>query len=188
MRLLFSSFPKLALTLGVAGLLAGFAASYLITPQYVSKASVKIAPVTTGGDPHDLQLLMRDRALRMEQHIMSRPEFAAKRGQIRIYFLALPAALGESAWLFDIACTDPNPGTAQQTVDALVSAFRSDAAGDRNIALDVLDAPSLPSSPVTPERSKIGRIGCIAGLLTACLIAAVRRFRSARSSRAAANG
>ena len=67
MQLLIPAFPKLALILSVAGLLAGFGISFLVTPQYVSTAVMTHHSGREGAGsslPEDL--------LRSENEILSR--------------------------------------------------------------------------------------------------------------------
>ena len=67
MHLSVPSFPKLALLLSVAGLLTGLGISYLVTPTYVSEATMTLIQ-TPGSAPADLRPILAE----MEQEILSR--------------------------------------------------------------------------------------------------------------------
>lgn len=67
MHLSLPAFPKLALLLSVAGLLAGWGVSYLVAPTYVSQATLQLSQ-KPGSAPADL----RSDVNAMEQTILSR--------------------------------------------------------------------------------------------------------------------
>ena len=79
MRLTESSFPKLALTLSLAGLLAAWGISYLITPIYISQATLQITPMQFSESVSDaaIRQALTQRLLQMEQEILSRTSLSA---------------------------------------------------------------------------------------------------------------
>jgi hypothetical protein len=72
MQLSVPTFPKLALLLSVAGLLAGWGVSFLVTPSYVSQATLQFAP-KFGSSPAELP----PEVLAMQQQILSRTSLSA---------------------------------------------------------------------------------------------------------------
>jgi hypothetical protein len=71
MHLSLPSFPKLALMLSVAGALTGFGISYLVTPSYVSEATLELFQ-TPGSTPGDLRPVLAG----MQRQILSRTSLA----------------------------------------------------------------------------------------------------------------
>jgi LPS O-antigen subunit length determinant protein (WzzB/FepE family) len=73
MQLSIPSFPKLALLLSVAGMLAGWGFSFLITPIYISTATLQIAPkIVSGAVPQTINRELAERLGQMQQEILSR--------------------------------------------------------------------------------------------------------------------
>jgi hypothetical protein len=74
MRLTTPSFPKLALMLSVAGMLAGWGFSFLITPIYVSTATLQITPdeFSDSVATPAINQKMVERIGQMQQEILSR--------------------------------------------------------------------------------------------------------------------
>lgn len=71
MRLTVPSFPKLALLLSLAGLLAGLGVSFLVAPRYISEAALLLEPAT--GSP---QTDLRPSAARLQQAVLTRTSLA----------------------------------------------------------------------------------------------------------------
>lgn len=71
-RMQFSlpSFPKLAIALGVGGMLAGLGISFLVTPQYVSTASMQLGSAYRGTPAANKSLT--EHLMQLEQEILSR--------------------------------------------------------------------------------------------------------------------
>jgi LPS O-antigen subunit length determinant protein (WzzB/FepE family) len=74
MHLTVPSFPKLALLLSVAGMLAGWGISFLVTPTYISQATLQITPkqVSEGVDRTTINQELAERIGQMQQEILSR--------------------------------------------------------------------------------------------------------------------
>jgi len=72
MHLSVPAFPKLALLLSVAGLLAGWGASFLVTPSYISQATL-VMEQKPGSPPTEF----RPDIAAMQQEIMSRTSLSA---------------------------------------------------------------------------------------------------------------
>jgi uncharacterized protein involved in exopolysaccharide biosynthesis len=131
----FPTFPKLALLLSVAGLLAGWGVSFLITPSYVSEATLvltqKPGSPPTGLLPDigamelqvqsrtSLSAIIRDvdlyRSERRRQPLEDVIETMRTR-DLRIGPSGTPAA-------FTISFTASDPAKAHDTVQALVTQF-----------------------------------------------------------------
>jgi hypothetical protein len=62
------SFPKLAGGLAVAGMLAGLAISFLVSPRYISQAALQV----TSGPGGSLPFNPAERLMQMQQEILSR--------------------------------------------------------------------------------------------------------------------
>jgi hypothetical protein len=71
MQLSVPAFPKLALILGVMGLLAGLAISFVVTPKYVSQAEMTFHSVTSSTQP-DVRRNLTERLVQLENEILSR--------------------------------------------------------------------------------------------------------------------
>ncbi len=71
MQLSVPAFPKLALMLGVMGLLAGLAISFVVTPRYVSQAEMTFHSVTNSTPP-DVRRNLTERLVQFENEILSR--------------------------------------------------------------------------------------------------------------------
>ena len=139
MRFSKGSFLKMALALGVAGMLLGLGASYLRTPQYESKATLTMTPVNIDGSQLNetiqqevLQVMSRTRlsaiikSPRLDLYSDERRSTPLEdvidemRRNIRIDYVALP---GRHASAFTIRFEYPDKVKAQQTVNALIDAF-----------------------------------------------------------------
>ena len=74
MHLTVPAFPKLALLLSVAGLLAGWGISFLVAPTYVSTATLQITPkqVSDGITQTTINQQLTERIGQMQQEILSR--------------------------------------------------------------------------------------------------------------------
>ena len=157
------SFLKLALALGLAGMLIGVGIAFMLPNEYTSVATMQITPAQISEDmvQANINNSLNERIQQMQTQVMSRTvltgiindpqlrlyssELAVKpledvieemKGNIRIDFVALPGALGKRASAFDIKFTYPDRDKAQQTVRALLNAF---------------DAQNLQQSMATPR-------------------------------------
>jgi uncharacterized protein involved in exopolysaccharide biosynthesis len=74
MHLTVPSFPKLALLLSVAGMLAGWGVSFLVTPTWISQATLQITPkqVSDGITQTTINQQLSERIGQMQQEILSR--------------------------------------------------------------------------------------------------------------------
>jgi hypothetical protein len=203
MRFSRGSFLKLALALGVAGMLIGLGASYLRKPQYVSWATLEMtpAPPTTA---QDLTRQIITMVQREQQQVESRTNLAAMindprrdlygdergskplenaidemRRNILVSYSMLPK---RQAAAFIIRFSYMDKVKAQQTVQALMEAFMDQNQAmqrdgqDRmhGYVLKVLDYPTLPTAAVGPKRSTFAMFGCLLGFLLAGVISVVR--------------
>jgi uncharacterized protein involved in exopolysaccharide biosynthesis len=145
------AFPKLALMLSIAGLLAGLLISSLVTPIYISSAELEIAvpPQAWTGVPRPRDNRnLTEHLLELEQEVLSRTSLSAiiqdarldlyreersrkplegvieemRKREIRIH-LGRPPGKGAGPVAFNIAFAYPDRMKAQQTVQALVVAF-----------------------------------------------------------------
>jgi hypothetical protein len=191
MQLSLRTFPKLALMLSIAGLLAGLAISFVVTPRYVSEAAMAFEGSADGAN--FLEYLTQ-----CENEVLSRtslkgviqdprldlyPEERAgtpledvietmRRRNIRIRL----DGRGPGRLSFHIDFTYRDPVKAQRTVQALLVRFQ-----DANlhlpapVNLSVLDPPSLPAKAVFPDRWTFMAMGFGAGVVAALLVAIFRR-------------
>jgi hypothetical protein len=141
MHLTIPSFPKLALLLSVAGVLAGWGGSFLIAPTYVSQATLQLAK-KPGSTPADLRLDFNA----MQQEILSRGslKFIIENWPLDLYpeerrrapledvietmrtkdlRIALAGA-GPTSAAFTISFSYNDPVKAHDTVQALIRAFQ----------------------------------------------------------------
>ena len=195
------SFPKLAVVLGTVGMLAALGSSYLLKPEYVSKATLRITPVAA--QPPSLNEMIRQ----LVTGILSRASLSKiindprlnlyseerktkpfedvieeMKGNIQVLFVALPGKAGARASAFDVEFTYPDGTKARQTVQALVNAFMVQNLSSRQPeVLDVLDAASQPVQPRFPDRGSITMMGLILGLICAALISMIQRARNRTS-------
>lgn len=141
MHLSVPAFPKLALLLSVAGLLAGWGVSFLVTPSYISQATLLFAQ-KPGSAPVDL----RPEIGAMRQQILSRTSLSAiindprldlygseRRNQpledvietmrTRDLHITLPASPPEAA-AFTVSFTYRDPAKARWTVQTVITEFQ----------------------------------------------------------------
>ena len=186
-RMQFStwSFTKLAVVLGIGGVLLGAAGSFLITPMYVSKATVRAEPLAEVMQQVEPILLSRsslagiimDPRLRLyPNELKVRPledVIAGMQSDIRIDPVSTSS--------FTISFQYPDPAKASQTLAALIQKFDVASFELKNTlpgqigdhAIQVVDTASLPVETLIPHRQ--GELaGAVLGLLTAL---AWRRFR-----------
>lgn len=149
-RMQFStwSFPKLALVLGIGGLLLGAAGSFLLAPIYMSKATLQITPVATNeSSTQTASMQMNAMIQQMATRVRSRTSLSRvinglqlykdelkttpledvierMRRDIRIEIVALPGDLAKHASAFNISFAYPDPAKARQTVAVLTDRFR----------------------------------------------------------------
>jgi hypothetical protein len=149
-RMQFStwSFPKLALVLGLTGMLSGMAGSYLLRPAFESTAKLRIMPGERSSPPNIMQL--NEILQQLTTEVLSRTSLSAminspqlqlysdeRQGQfledlieemksnIGIRFVSLPGALGQRAVAFEIAFRYQDRLKAQGTVSAFIAEFMS---------------------------------------------------------------
>lgn len=193
-RMQFStwSFAKLAVVLGIAGLLLGAAASFLITPMYESRATLEITGphpnsvirqmqpeilsrsslagiintyVVRVGGPPQLQLYEHDLKVKPLEDVIE-----TMRNDIHIGFIDQPDAQGKSA-AFQISFQYPDPAKARLVTATLVQKFADesfqqrlhDVAGKHN--LSVVDEANLSIRPVFPDERVVLLVGCLLGAL-----------------------
>jgi uncharacterized protein involved in exopolysaccharide biosynthesis len=138
MHLSIPAFPKLALLLSVAGLLAGWGASFLVTPTYVSEATLLLEQ-KPGSAPAEL----RPEIGAMEQTIMSRTSLSTviTEGRLDLYrnersrepledvietmrTRDLHFSQAGTASAFTISFTYSDPKKARDTVQTLITKFQ----------------------------------------------------------------
>jgi capsular polysaccharide biosynthesis protein len=207
MRFSRGSFLKFALAMSVAGMLVGLGGSYLLTPEYMSHATLEMRAVQIDGSANQMTEMIQ----REQQQVESRTKLAAiikdprldlysnerrstpledvidqMRANIRVSYMALP---GRHASAFNIAFSYADKLKAQQTVNALMNAFEEqnqemqrDARGAQGYVLEVLDAASLPIKPVKPNHYQYAGVGCLLGFLLACVVAVIRGVRQSPST------
>jgi hypothetical protein len=151
-RMQFStwSFPKLALVLGLAGMLLGTGIAFLLPNIYTSKATLMIAPAQTGALDTGKSLSLNELIQLLEAQVLSRTSLSRiisnqrlqlygnerrdkplediieeMERNISIRSVTLPGALGMHATALDIVFSYPDRVKAQQTVNALIEAFMS---------------------------------------------------------------
>jgi hypothetical protein len=190
MQLSLPVFPKLALILSVAGLAAGLAISFLVTPRYVSEAGMAFEGSAAGTD-------FLESLTQCEKEVLSR---ASLKGIIqdprldlypeeragtpledvietmrRRNIMIRPNGQGPGRLSFRIDFSYRDAVKAQHTVQALLVRFQ-----DANlhlpapVNLDVVEPPSLPAKAVFPDRWIFMAIGSCAGFIAALLIAILR--------------
>jgi uncharacterized protein involved in exopolysaccharide biosynthesis len=202
MRISMWSFSKLAPTLAIAGMLAGFGGSFLVTPTYRSVATMQIthAKINPADNPANrianlnetiqqmettvlshtsLSLVVTDSRLELysdERKTMPMEDVIQKmKRNIRIQFVSLPGRLGRQTSAFDISFTYPDASKAQQTVRALMERF-----DQQNQAMqahhggpgEVLDVLDTASLPKLPVFPD-RRSFAVAGLLAGLTMATI---------------
>lgn len=200
MRLHVPAFPKLAVILSLAGLAAGFGASWLVAPTYVSGAEMRLTSAAAGSS--DVGPHLAERVIQMEKQVLSRTSLkiiiqdprldlyksARERmpledviEQMRRRDIVIPTMPPEKENVrFLIRFRYPDPWKARATVQALVTKFsdtnyqhaRMSGAGEN---LDVLEPPTLPAQPAEPNRMIFAASGFGAGFAAALVVAVLRR-------------
>jgi hypothetical protein len=148
MQLSVRSFPRLALLLSLAGLVLGFAGSYLITPQYVSSAVMRYVddPAAPPFTPEQQSRIFQ----REEQEILSKTSISwiiqdprldlykreraraqlediiatMLRRDLRVAVIRDANATAPGDIAFSIQYTGPNAHKAQMVVQTLITRFR----------------------------------------------------------------
>jgi LPS O-antigen subunit length determinant protein (WzzB/FepE family) len=210
MRFSKGSFLKLAVGLGVAGMLLGLGASYLRKPQYVSHATLEMTAVHQNSTPTLNEIIQALQTQVMSRTTLSRiikdprldlysderkdtpleDVIDEMRGSVRIQYMALPGNLGRRATAFNISFSYTDKVKAQRTVNSLINAFEELnqetqlGAGNRSFGnvLEVLDAASLPAQPTFPNRPRFAWFGGLLGFLLACAITVIRSLRRSSST------
>jgi hypothetical protein len=192
-RMQFStwSFAKLAVVLGIAGVLLGAAGSFLVAPIYESKATVEMT--SQSAEPAGTEL--KSVISRMVPVILSRsslygiintPQLDLYRPERRVepdedvvekmkddIFVSLidqPGAPGKSA-VFQISYRYPDPAKARKVTATLARKFVDESFQQRldQVAgkhhLYVVDPASLSIRPLFPNEDLILFIGCLLGAL-----------------------
>jgi capsular polysaccharide biosynthesis protein len=200
-RMQFStwSFAKLAVVLGLAGLLLGAAGSFLIAPIYQSRAVLELTSLSDEPATTQLNALIgRTAPLVLSRSslagIINAPQLNLYRNErrttpfedviegmkndIRVDFL--PSAQLKNA-AFQISFQYPDPAKARLTTATLVQHFVDESLQQRlheaagTHYLDVIDPASLPVLPVFPNERVLLAIGCFLGALTAFAWRRLRR-------------
>jgi len=190
MQLSAPLFPKLALILSVAGLGAGLAISFMVTPRYVSRAGMAFEGSASSAD-------FREFLMQCENEVLSR---ASLKGVIqdprldlypeeragtpledvietmrRSIMIRLDGH-GSARLSFHIDFSYRDPVKAQLTVQALMVRFEgANLHLPAPVNLSVVDPPSPPAKAVFPDRWIFMAIGFGAGSVAALLIAIFRR-------------
>jgi capsular polysaccharide biosynthesis protein len=183
-RMQFStwSFAKLAVVLGVAGVLLGVAGSLLIAPIYESKTTLEVtgpqpASVIRQAEPAVLSRVSLYGIIntpqldlyRQERRVMPDEDVIEQmRNDIHIEVVDQPGGQGNSA-AFQISFRYPDPAKAKSVTGTLVQKFADEsfqqrlheAAGKHYLA--VVDPASLAVRPVFPNENVVLFIGCLLG-------------------------
>jgi len=184
-RMQFStwSFAKLATVLVIVGVLLGAVGSFLITPVYVSKATLLLTPAANMDSNSVLsgvslyQLIVDPNLQLYKTELITTPlEDVIERMRENITITPVASA-------FTVSFGYANPLTAQRTVAALAKALRDRSdqiqrtfpkyAGKRY--LEVVDAPRLPIHPLFFSQPMLMVIGTFLGLLIASAWRMARR-------------
>jgi uncharacterized protein involved in exopolysaccharide biosynthesis len=208
MQLARLSFWKMALALGVTGMLAGFSLSFLITPEYTSFATMRMTPVAIQEGKLPAIDGMKEAITQMEDAVESRGSLLSiakelnlynvlrssrpiedviedvKRG-IRIQFVRLPRKMATQAGAFNIEFVYYDRSKAQATVRALIYAFaeqnlkRSLAAHDPFRGY-VLDVLDTASLPHNPVKPNRHTMTWAGGMAGFIAAAVIALFGRAR--------
>ena len=152
MRMQLKTWPflKLAIALGIAGMLLGAGLGILLPSEYTSRATLQITPAVISENAMETSMAnsLNEHIQWMETHVLSRgtlsgiindpqlhlypAELSDKpledvveemKDNIHVDFVALPGGLGKRATAFNIEFTHSDPIKAQQTVRALIGSF-----------------------------------------------------------------
>jgi len=148
------SFLKLAIALGLAGLVVGSTFAWLLPSEYMSKATLLMTPVTLNASDDDqtpfnhlndmiqqmetgtlsqtsIERLINDPTLRLYPDLLGKVPLEDviedMKNSIQINFVTLPGPQRKRATAFDIKFIYPDPVLAQKTVNALIAAFMEQA-------------------------------------------------------------
>lgn len=205
MQLSVPSFPRLALLLSVAGMLAGWGISFLVTPTYMSTATLQLTPKISDGTPQVLVERIRE----MEEEVLSRTSLSRiiTDPQIDIYKEQrarqpfedviqtmrkqdVKMTIGDlpgRAPVFTISFAYRDPKKARDTIRILITRFQeanltqqrapANLQGQRTAGenLDVLDPPSLPTHPAKPNHYFFASLGFGSGFMAALILVIFRR-------------
>lgn len=206
-RMQFStwSFPKLALALGIGGVILGAGLALLLPSVYKSQATLVIMPAGITEGITDGRSPLNEQIQQMEESVVSRTSLSRMindprlllytselkttpledvieemKTNIRVDFVSLPGSLGKRGSAFNISFSYPDRFKAQQTVHALMSAFvernfQAHLTASKSGALAVVDAASLPFSPVYPSRVMVMMAGFVFGVIGAGIWRMVQR-------------
>jgi hypothetical protein len=190
MQLSLPTLPKLALMLSLAGLAAGLAISFMVTPRYVSEAGMAFEGSAAGINflefltqcqkevlsRTSLKGIIQDPRLDLypEERAGTPLEDVIETMRRRNIMIRLNGhGPGRLSSRIDFSYRDPVK--AQHTVQALLVRFQ-----DANlhlpapVNLSVVDPPSLPSKAAFPDRWIFMAIGFGTGFIAALLIAIFR--------------
>jgi uncharacterized protein involved in exopolysaccharide biosynthesis len=158
MRLSMPSFPKLALLLSITGLVAGLLISLLVTPRYVSTATMRLSVAEVSASPQAVHRNLHEYLLQMQNEVLSRTSLSGiiQRPRLELYpseraripledviekmrkeeIQIVPEASAGTDYLpFQISFTYDDAVKAQDTVHALINQFQeANLASQRNQA------------------------------------------------------
>jgi hypothetical protein len=133
MQLSVWNFPRLALVLGVVGILAGLLSSYLVTPRYTSRAVVRFSEAFLPAEQEtlsrtSLSSIIQDPRLDLYPSERERVPLEdvierMRRRDIQIAPVALPMPGLTSQSAFEISFTYPDPVKARQVVQVFITRF-----------------------------------------------------------------
>jgi len=149
MRLSVPSFPKLALLLSVTGLVAGLLISFLVTPRYVSTATMRLSVAEVSASSQAVHRNLHEYLLQMQNEVLSRTSLSGiiQRPRLELYMserARIPledviekmrkeeiqivpeasASAGTDYLPFQISFAYNDPVKAQDTVHALINQFQ----------------------------------------------------------------
>ena len=201
-RMQFStwSFARLAVVLGISGLILGAAGSFLIAPVYLSEAVLRVEPLAAAGSVASPDAV-NDMVAHLRHLIFSRTQFALLINQpsLNLYRNELKTTpledviermrgdmtIDTSADSIRIAFRYTDPVLARMTVSEVIARLKDLAANYRRVAspetvnfnLMVLDVPSLPVRPYFPTLGMVATTGAFIGV---CIVLG---WQSARKRR-----
>ncbi len=190
------SITKLAVVLGIAGLVLGGTGSFLIAPVYRSSATLKI---DMPGGASDQEFLARIQGL-----VLSRSDLAGIINDPRLLLykdLLKVTPLEEviekmrrdirvetvRPGVFEVSFLYTDPLVALKTVDELAARFQEPASvikltmpySAQGHGIEVIDYPSLPIRPLFPSTDLVASVGLLCGLGIAIAVWRYRRKRFA---------
>ena len=177
-------FPSLALVLSLSGIVLGFAASYWVTPTYISRAVLQDRSrsrqelmnrkdVVTSA--HALGQIVEDFGLYQHELGSTPRDVVLDRMRSHMRFaVAQHRAPDTSSEVLMIQFSSSNPHLARQVVERLARDMRADS------EMEVLDAATSPQRPSYPSRPMFAATGLLAGFGIAVLTAIFRKISGGR--------